>query len=65
MMAKGAYDAEKERLEMELSRESFDRESMSPLIKSAVDGNVESVKQLIEKGQCEVDAVNNHFRLLI
>ena len=58
MMAKGAYDAEKERLEMELSRESFDRESMSPLIKCAVDGSVAGVKELIDEGHCELDAVN-------
>lgn len=58
MMAKGAYDAEKERLEMELSRESFDRESMTPLIKCAVDGNTEGMKSMIAAGECEIDAVN-------
>lgn len=58
MMAKGAYDAEKERLEMEFSRESFDRESMTPLIKCAVDGNTEGMKNMINNGECEIDATN-------
>merc|ERR1711907_74872 len=49
---------EKERLEMEFSRESFDRESMTPLIKCAVDGNTEGMKDLIKNGQCEIDATN-------
>ena len=58
MMAKGAYDAEKERLEMEFSRESFDRESMTPLIKCAVDGNTENMTKMIKLGECEIDASN-------
>merc|ERR1711907_89677 len=49
---------EKERLEMEFSRESFDRESMTPLIKCAVDGNTEGMKDMIKNGQCEIDATN-------